>query len=74
MKAILEFDLPTDNDEYLINVQARNTVCVLWDLDQYLRGQLKYNDKLTDEQYKIFEELRDYLHNLLSEYDVRIDL
>ena len=42
MKAILEFDLPSEGVEFAQAVHAHNLSCALWDLDQELREVNKH--------------------------------
>ena len=76
-KAILEFDLnePDDREAHKRAVKSLDLVLALWDMDQYLRGLIKYGDdiELTDEQYKTLEETRTKLHQILSEYNISFD-
>jgi hypothetical protein len=50
MKAILQFNLPEENHEYLNASQGAQMKSILWDLDQWLRAKLKY-EELPDGQY-----------------------
>ena len=76
-KAILEFDLnePDDREAHKRAVKSLDLVLALWDIDQYLRSQIKYGNEteITDEQYKILEETRTKLHQILSEYNISFD-
>lgn len=62
MKATLKFNLPEENDEYYMAVNGNKFQLVLWDLDQYLRNEIKYNDKeeLQPIRNKIYELMEDY--------------
>jgi hypothetical protein len=71
MKAILEFTLPEDNHEFANATQGGKLRSVLWDLDQWFRSKIKYED-LTDEQYQVYQGCRDHLRTLL--YEENIDL
>jgi hypothetical protein len=73
MKAILEFDLPEENAEHKLAVNAGNYYAVLWDIDQYLRSKLKHGD-LKDEQYEVLEKTREELRDLMNTYNVTLDL
>ena len=44
MKAILEYDLPDEREEFEIAVKSRDYFCQLWDIDQHLRSLLKHGD------------------------------
>ena len=65
-KATLEYDLsvPDDKEELQIAQKYRG---VLWDLDQALRNDLKYNDKLSEDVMTKLEEYRTKLHRLMDE-------
>jgi hypothetical protein len=43
-----------------------------WELDQYLRNRLKYED-LPEDAYKALDEARDKLHELRSEDGLTFD-
>lgn len=43
MKAILEFNLPEDNDEYILTTRARNLYISLYDISQKIRAFDKYD-------------------------------
>ena len=75
MKAILEFNLPDDNQEYNLANNALNFWCVLWKLDQDLRSKTKYaSDDLPQDKYDAYEEVRDKLRELMSENNVNFDI
>ena len=46
---------------------------LLWDLDQYLRSELKYNDKLNGEAYDAVEKIREKLHELKNDEGLTLD-
>lgn len=76
-KAILEFDLnePDDREAHKRAVKSLDLVLALWDIDQYLRSQIKYGDEieLTDEQFTTLDETREKLHSILREYNISFD-
>jgi hypothetical protein len=67
MKATIEFNLPDDQNEYELANNASKWYSICWDIKQEIRKNLKYNDKLTEEEYKIYEQLYDKLHELLND-------
>ena len=73
MKAILEFDLPDDSDEFRLASTASNWYAALWDLDQYLRSRIKYEDTISDEAYDAVQAARDKLYEILSERNISFD-
>ena len=73
MKATLEFNLPDDQDDFQDAVNGQKWRLMVWDFDQKLRSQLKYNDKLSSEQYKVYEEIRDLLWEKIGEEGLSLD-
>ena len=73
MKATLEFNLPDDQEDFQDAVNGLKWRLMVWDFDQKLRSQLKYNDKLSSEQYKVYEEIRDLLYQKMNEDGLSLD-
>ena len=74
MKATLEFDLDQGQDKtaHLRCVKALSMAIALWDMDQYLRGLIKYGE-LDDAVYKTLEETREKLREIMSENSIDLD-
>ena len=72
MKAILKFDLPEENHEFLNATQGAKMRSVLWEFDQWLRSKVKYED-LNDDQYQVYQGCRDHLRTLLYEDNIDLD-
>ena len=62
MKAILEFNLPEDQPEFNTALQGSDWKHVCWEMDQYLRKHLKYDDDLKEDEVKMLQKVRDKLH------------
>jgi len=73
MKAILEFNLPDEQSDFDNAVDGYKWSLVAWELDQHLRSKLKYNDKLTEEQYDTYQEIRDKLWDILGDKNLSFD-
>jgi len=76
MKAILEFDLSDQEGrmEHMRCIKALKMAIVLWDMDQYLRSQTKYApDSMSSEVYGALQEVRDKLHETMSENSIDLD-
>jgi len=59
-----------DRDEAWAMMHAMDLYLSLWDLDQdFFRAKLKYGD-LTDEQYKLLDEGREQLGEIMAGYGV----
>lgn len=75
MKAILEFNLPDDEQEYNLANNAMNFWNVLWELDQELRANTKYApDDMTDDDYDAYQKIRETLNELMIENNVSLDM
>ena len=75
MKAILEFNLPDDQQEYELANSGLAFWNVLYELDQELRANTKYApDDMTDEDYDAYQKIRDKLYELMRENNVSLDM
>jgi hypothetical protein len=43
MKAILEFNLPEDKEEYDTASKGMDWAVLAWDIDQFMRNKIKYD-------------------------------
>ena len=75
MKAILEFNLPEDNQEFELATKGIKFWSVLWEYDQYLRSNTKYApDSVSQETYDALQEAREKLSELMSENNLSFDM
>jgi D-ribose pyranose/furanose isomerase RbsD len=75
MKAILEFNLPEDNQDFNMAVNAMKFWSVLYELDQNLRVKTKYApDNLPQDKYDAYQEVRELLHQLMNEESVNLEM
>jgi hypothetical protein len=75
MKAILEFNLPDDQDQFELATKGSNMYSVLWELDQSLRAKTKYaSDDLPEDKYDAYEEIREELRELMSNSNISFDM
>jgi hypothetical protein len=48
---------------------------VLWSLEQYLRGKLKYSsDDMSEDTYNAYEDCRKQLHNLMENSNINLEV
>ena len=74
MKAILEFELPEDQEQYEMANNASKMYMALWDIKQLLRSKLKYNpDGLNDEQLEQWEAMRGEFFDILDNNDLKLN-
>lgn len=69
MKAILEFNLPDDKTEWDNAMRADAMFCALWDVQQELRRLWKY-EELSEEQFKIVEQIYDKVNEILNKNNI----
>lgn len=70
MRAILQFDLPDDQNEYEIAVQAPKVQSFLWDFSQQLK-KYHHDFKSGDDA---LDKIREEFYRLINEYNINIDL
>ena len=74
MKAIIEFELPEDQEEYQMANNASKMYTALWDIRQLFRSTLKYNKTgLNDEQLEQWEVMRGEFFEILDNNDLKLD-
>ena len=64
MKAILEFNLPEEEERFNATNKGMDWALVAWDIDQLLKNKLKYEEHVHDTR-KVLEELRRTLNEML---------
>lgn len=68
MKAIIEFDLPEDQERFELATNAAKWMSFAHEYAEYLRAEWKYNEeKYTEEQYKVLEQVREKFYEMLTE-------
>jgi hypothetical protein len=70
-KTILEFSAE-EQHELNIALNGWRYHSVIWELQQYLRGEMKHGD-LTDEQYQSYEKIRTKLYDLIDENKAHLE-
>jgi len=75
MKAILEFNLPDDQQDFDLAINGMKFWSVLYDLDQSLRTKTKYApDSLPQDKYDAYQEIREELRELMSNNNISFDM
>ena len=72
MKAILEFDLPEENQDFQSAINGHNYKSAIWEFDQLLRSEMKYKE-LPKETYKAYEYCRHEFRKILEQDNLFID-
>ena len=71
MKAILEFDLEADADEFNRAVNGSKAFAVLWAVDRHLQTTIKHGE-LSEPVEVALQGFRDYLHQSAAEHGITI--
>ena len=45
----------------------------MWELDQWLRGEIKYNEKLSEETDEAYQAIRDKIREILHDSNLNIE-
>lgn len=66
-KAILEFDLNEERDEFQLMMNANKWYSVVWDIDQHLRSKTKYaSDDTPGEVVEALYQVREELMGIMN--------
>jgi len=77
MKAILEYELPEDIDEFILASRAQDWALAIYDMDQQLRSWLKYGYTSSpgfESVDETLETVRNTLHDLLAKHNLNLDM
>ena len=72
-KVTLEFDSFDDREEMESALNGAKWKMLVWDLDQHLRSELKYNDAITGDVYEALEKVREHLHQLKTDSGLTLE-
>ena len=75
MKAILEFNLdePEDKEAHLRAIKSLDMMMALWDIEQYFRAQIKYNENLTEDAYDALDKARQEFYDIMQRHNISTD-
>ena len=76
-KAILEYNLPDDQEEFYRAVKSRDMACMLWEiLLNYKKKairQLEADNNATDREFDLIDKIFSDIWELAKEHDVNIE-
>lgn len=72
MKAKLNFNLPDEEIEFQDAINGNAYRAVIWEIDQFLRSQLKHAELPEDVHDKVLQ-IRDELHNIIQTHSITMD-
>jgi hypothetical protein len=70
-KTIIEFSAE-EQHELNIALNGWRYHSVIWELQQYLRGEMKHGD-LSDDRYECYEKIRTKLYDLIDENKAHLE-
>jgi len=74
-KATLTFDLPEEESLHQMTINAGKYYSALFEIDQYMRNQIKYASDDTPELFgEAIQMVRDELWSILNSSNINLDL
>jgi len=67
VKAQLYFDHPEDKEVWEVTNKAKDLQLIIWHLNDWLKSELKWNDKLTSQEYDQLSKCQNKLFELMEE-------
>lgn len=75
MKATLEFNLPEDREEHQVAVHSVDLYLSLWDIDQWLRGKVKYSEGKEWNNYEdALDATRTQLREIMASRNINLEM
>jgi hypothetical protein len=72
MKAKITFNLPDEESEFKDAINGNAYKAVIWEIDQYLRSQLKH-EEMSDETSERVLQIRHELHSIIQSHHLTMD-
>ena len=72
-KVTLEFDSNEEATDVRDAIDGYKWKMAVWDIDQKLRNDLKYNEKLSADVQEYLEKLRDEIRDVLNDYKLYME-
>jgi hypothetical protein len=72
-KVTIEFDTEDNPQDIRDALDGYKWKMAVWDIDQKLRNDLKYNEKLSADVQEYLEKLRDEIRDVLNDYKLNME-
>jgi hypothetical protein len=69
-RVYLKFEIPQESEEYELAYNGAKYKYALDELDEFLRHKLKYDGDLAVAKQKVYQEVRDKLHEIMREREI----
>jgi hypothetical protein len=73
MEVVIKFSDEDAAEDAKVALDGYKWKAALWELDQHLRSEIKYNEQLSSEVDEAFEKLRGKIREILSENDLQME-
>jgi hypothetical protein len=73
MKVIIEFSDEDAASDAQVALDGWKYRAAIWDIDQHLRNEVKYNEQLPSEVGEAFEKLRGKIREILSDSNLTME-
>ena len=73
MKAILEFNLPEENEQFLAATHGMDWVLTVFDLDREMRIKIRHGHELKSAD-EALQYIRAFLHETLNDRNLTLDM
>jgi len=73
MEVIIKFSDEDAAEDAKIALDGYKWKSAMWELDQHLRSEIKYNEQLPSEVAEAFEKLRDKIREIISDNNLQME-
>jgi hypothetical protein len=70
---ILKFDSIEEAEDARTALDGYKWKLAMWDLDQHLRSEVKYNEKISGETDDAYEAVREKIREILESYNLNLE-
>ena len=72
-KVIIEYDTVEEAEDIENALNGYKWKLAMWDLDQMLRGYVKYDENLSEDKYDAYVKVRELIREALADYGLNIN-
>jgi hypothetical protein len=69
-KVTIQFDSVEEQEDIRDALDGFKWRMIVWEIDEFLRNEMKYNEKLTQSDYQFAEKIREELRERISSYNL----
>lgn len=72
-KVTIEYDTVEEAEDIQNAINGWKWKAAMWDLDQMLRGYVKYDENLSEDKYDAYDKVRELIRETLADYGLNIN-